>query len=606
MASPPEMMRKRGGSPEEAVREQLARMLASGTFSRSKRLSDFLRFVTEETLAGRSEGLKEQVLAAELYGKSADYDTSADSVVRVDARRLRDKLREYYADCPGDPILISLPKGKYVPVFEAVTKRPEEADRGPSWKLIAAVALSLAVLAAAAFWIIAGRSSSASVVTIAVLPLENLSRDANQDYLAEGVTAALIADLEKIQAVRVAATSFVQPFKVDYIIKGTLLPSGDRVQVTTQLIARKNEREIWKENYEGSPRNTLRRQSEIAVTIAHVLHLTLTAQDRARLKPKSSASEDAVDAYLKGRFYWSKRTPEGLTKSVGYFKQAVAIDPNYALAWAGLADSHSILANYNVAPPSEALALSRAAAEKALQIDDNLAEAHAALANSAQTALAAEPEFARAVEIDPNYASGRQWHAENLMFLGRFGESLSEMDKAIELEPLSPLMRAVRAKIYYYAGRPEDAIREEHQALEMDPGIGGPGTRVVLSLAYARTGRFADAIAELKRLGAWDGKSGELKSPELASMLGYIYASAGQRAEAERIFARLQGVSHAHPYAMVYLNAALGEKDNAFRWLDRAYEERDTLLYLLKIDPDLVSLRTDRRFEELVHKLRLD
>jgi len=382
------------------------------------------------------------------------------------------------------------------------------------------------------------------------------------------------------------------------LVEGTILPAGDRVRVTAQLIAVTNERHVWAEIYERNQRDVPAIENEIASSIASRLG--------ERPAPNARRNGEAVDAYMKGRFQWNKRTPEALRKSLEYFKQAVALDPGYALAWSGLADSYAILANRDLLPPAEAFPLSRAAAQKALQLDDGLAEAHAAMANSADGPVAAEPEFARAVALNPSYAVARQWHAENLMFLGRMDEALFEIGKAIELDPLSPLLRAVRAKIFYYAGRYDDAIRSGRQALEMEPGIGGPGTSVVLSLAYARKGRYAEAIAELKAAGASDGDSPELKQPEVTAVLGYVYVLAGRQAAAKRILVRLGDAGHIQPYAMAGLTAGLGRKDDAFSWLAKAYAGRDNLIYMLKVDPDLASLRPDPRYESLLRKLRMN
>ena len=605
--------------PTEA-REQLNRILASETFARSKRLSDFLRFVVEETMEGRGTNLKEQVLAAELYGRGSDFDTSLDSVVRVDARRLRDKLREYYAESGDDPVIIMLPKGAYVPVFE-VRARPSARVEAPRWRvLVPAALLALAILAAGVAWFTRGSVRHISSASIAVLPLESLSADPGQEYLADGMTDALITDLAKVHALRVISRTSVLQFKktrqpigkiaatlgVDYVVEGTMLPAGDRIRVTVQLIAVRDEHHVWADIYERNSRDLLTLESEVAATIASRIPVPLTPQDHTRLVArKPTGAPQAVDAYLKGRYQWNKRTPEGLNKSLEYFRQAVAIDPHYALGWAGLADAYSILANYVLLPPKEAFPLSYAAAQRALQLDNTLAEAHAALANSATDPPAAEPEFLRALELSPNCVWARQWHAENLMFLGRNDEALWEINKAIDLDPLSPLLRAVRAKISYYGGRYEDTIRDDRHAIEMDPALGAPGAKVMLSLAYAHLGRWSEAISELKSEGAWDGSTADIKSPVFTAILGYVYAKSGNRDQASTILHRLRAVSHVEPYAMTGLTTALGRTDEAFAWLNQAYNERDNLIYMLKVDSDLAPLRSDPRFADLLGKLHM-
>ena len=596
----------------QAVGKQLEKILASPGFVNAKRLSDFLRFLVSQALLGSPP--KEYTVGIEVFARDASYDPRVDPVVRVEARRLRYKLKEYY-DTVGmtDTMRITLPKGGYAVVFEHSAPAALKIDRRHGKRRILAVAGVALVVGLAVFL---GRQTVVArgwESSIAVLPLESLSADAAQEYFADGMTDALTTDLAKIKALRVISRTSVLQFKrtaqptakiaralgVEYLVEGTVLPAGDPRTRQAQLIAASDERHVWAETYEEEQSDILAIQSRIATAIANQIRIHLTPQDQARLARVHPVNPEALQAYLKGRYNWLKRTPEGLRKSLDYFRQAIDKDPNYALAWAGLADAHNLLGSYRLVPMTESHPQARAAAEKALQLDDNLAEAHTALA----TVIAdyyydwplAEREFRRAIELNPSYATARQWHAACLSKMGRHDEAVVEVSKAVELDPLSILMRRDRIMVLYYARRYDDAIREQKQIIEMDPGR--PHRELIVAMAYLQKRMYPEAISELKAMG---------NGPMFVTMLGYAYARAGQKSDAQRILAELRTRDRVHTFSLAYLHLALGDRDKALTFLEKAFEEREHLMGLLKVAPDLDTLHSEPRFAILLRKLNLD
>jgi TolB-like protein/Flp pilus assembly protein TadD len=549
-----------------------------------------------------------------VFARNPSYDPRVDPVVRVEARRLRYKLKEYY-DTTGvaDTLRITLPKGGYSLVFEECPPpAPMKGRRYRERKILAVAAVASVV----GFAVFLGRQTVVArgwEASIAVLPLENLSADAVQEYFADGMTDALTTDLAKIKALRVISRSSVLQFKrtsqpiakiagalgVEYLVEGTVLPAGNRVRVTAQLIAASNERHVWAESYEEDQSDILAIQSRIASAVATQIRIHLTPQDHARLAHIQPVNPEALQAYLKGRYNWLKRTREGLFRSLDYFRQAIDKDPNYSLAWAGLADAHNLLGSYRLVPMTESHPQARAAAEKAIQLDDNLAEAHTALA----TVIAdyyydwplAEREFRRAVELNPSYATARQWHAACLSKMGRHDEAVVEVSKAVELDPLSILMRRDRIMVLYYARRYDEAIREQREIIEMDPGR--PHRELLVAMAYVQKHMYPEAISELKAMG---------NAPMFATMLGYAYAMSGQKSEAQRILDDVRTRDRVHTFSVAYLYLALGDRDKALTFLEKAFEEREPLVGLLKVAPDLDTLHGELRFANLLRKLNLD
>jgi serine/threonine protein kinase/tetratricopeptide (TPR) repeat protein len=466
------------------------------------------------------------------------------------------------------------------------------------------------------------RATRGRIQSVAVLPLADLSdQQPAPDYFADGMTEALITDLAKIKALRVISRTSVMQYKgvqrplpqiarelnVDAVVEGSVLRSGKRVRITAQLIDAATDQHLWAESYERDLRDVLSLQGEVARAIANDIQVKLTPQEQARLVSARSVDPEAYQLYLKGRFYWNKRTEAGLKKGIEYFHQAIDLDPNYALAYAGIADCYSLLGwdLFGPLPPREALPIAKAAARKALETDDSLAEAHNSLA---WTKLAfdwdwtgAEREFKRAIELNPGYAITHHWYAECLAGMGRYAEALAEIRQAQELDPLSLIISSIVGWVLYFDRKNDQAIAEFRKTLELDPNFWV--AHWTLGRAYEQKAMFTEAIAEIQKAIDFSGSS-----PLSFAALGHTYAVSGRRAEAERVLNQLKGSSkqtYISPYGIAAIHAGLGEKDQAFLWLEKAYEERSGWLIWLRAEPGSDPLRSDPRFQDLLRRIGL-
>ena len=452
-----------------------------------------------------------------------------------------------------------------------------------------------------------------SIRSLAVLPLQNLSGDAEQDYFADGLTEALISDLARIRALRVISRTSVMHYKgtkerlptiaqalgVDAVVEGSVLRSGDRVRITAQLIDASTDQHLWSESYERDVRDVLSLQREVARAIAREVQVVLTPQEQDVLAKSRPIDDEAYQLHLKGRYMWNKRTPDGFEKARRLFQQAIDKDPTYAPAWSGIADTYGVLASvgYNVLPAREALPKARAAALRALELDPNLSEAHASLAwvkhRYEWDWTAAEEAFQRAIALNPGYATARQWYSEFLSTMGRNREALAEAKRARDTDPLSLIINHNMARRLYFARRFEEAVVESRKTLEMDPEF--RVARVMLGLEYAAQGRLQEAIAEFDQTGA-------------RSLSGYAHGRAGQRKEALEVLAELKDAAatrHVAPTQFVFVHLGLGQREEALRWLEKDFEARSDYMVYLGIDPVLDSLRGDPRFEALQRKVGL-
>jgi tetratricopeptide (TPR) repeat protein len=392
---------------------------------------------------------------------------------------------------------------------------------------------------------------------------------------------------------------------VDAVVEGTVLLSGNQVRITAQLIKAPADKHLWAESYEGDLRDTLALQEKVARAIAEQIRIEVTPQEQAKLMAAKTVDPDAYEAYLKGRYFWNKRTADGLEKAVDYFNQAIAKDPAYAAAYSGLADTYALLGDwqYAVMTPKEALPKAKAAALKALELDDSLSEAHTSLAFCLDgfdwDLQAGDREFRRAIELNPGYATAHHWYAWHLILLGRNSEAIAEMKKAVSLDPLSLIINADLAELLVIAHLPDQSIQQSRKTIEMDPDFALAHNQ--LGQAYLEKHMSEEAIAELQRATQLSGDS-----PTCTANLARAYAAAGKRQEATALLNDLRtrsadGYSHAAEIAMVY--AALGDKDQAMTWLNQAYEERFNPGVLLRIGFD--PLRSDPRFQDLLRRVGL-
>jgi TolB-like protein/Flp pilus assembly protein TadD len=454
---------------------------------------------------------------------------------------------------------------------------------------------------------------------LAVLPLENLSGDASQDYFADGMTDQLITDLAQISALRVISRTSVMVYKgarkplpeiarelhVDAVVEGTVLRSGEQVRITAQLIQAPADKHLWADSYEGNLRDTLVLQKKVAQAIAERIRIQLTPQEQAGLRQMKVIDPEAYENYLKGRYFWNKRTADGIKKAIDYFNRAIAKDPNYAPAYSGLADSYALLGDwqYAVMTPKEALPKAKAAAMKALELDDSLSEAHTSLAFCLEGFdwdwEATDKEFRRAIELNPGYATAHHWFSWHLALLGRNSEAIAEMRKAENLDPLSLIINADLAELLLIAHFPDESMQQSRKTIDMDPGFALAHNQ--LAQAYLAKNMFGDAIAELQKAIQLSGES-----PTSTANLARAYAASGRKAEATELLSDLKkhsapGSPYAPELAVIY--TALGDKDQAMVWLEKGYEERFNPGVLLR--PGFDPLRSDSRFQELERRIGL-
>src|SRR5215813_5893636 len=478
----------------------------------------------------------------------------------------------------------------------------------------------LVVSAAFGVWKFRSTGHSAPVIrSLAVLPLESLSNEASQDYFADGMTDELISDLGQISALRVISRTSAMTYKharkplpqiarelnVDAVVEGTVLRSGDRVRITAQLIDASSDKHLWSQSYEGELRDTLALQNKVAKAIADQIRINLNPQERAALRNARVVSPEAYESYLKGRYFWNKRTADGLKAALAHFNQAIEKDPKYAHAYSGLADTYALLGDwqYAVMTPKEALPRAKAAAIKALELDGALGEAHNSLAFCLDVfdwdAEAAEKEFRRAIELNPGYATAHHWYAWHLGVLGRHDEAVAEMRKAESLDPLSLIIKADLAELLVLAHSYDESLQQSRKTIEMDPNFALAHNH--LAQAYLQKQMNQEAVVELQKAVQLSGGS-----PTCIANLARAYVASGKRSEAERLLSDLKrrsnpGHSLASEIAVIY--AALGDTDQAITWLKKGYEERFNPGVLLR--PGFDTLRSDPRFGDLVRRIGL-
>jgi len=454
------------------------------------------------------------------------------------------------------------------------------------------------------------------IESLAVLPLENLSRDPDQEYFAEGMTEALITSLAKIGALRVVSRTSVMQYQgvrkplreialelqVDGVVEGTVQRSGERLRISAQLIHASTDTHLWAESYDRDLRDVLALQSELARAIAREVQVKLTPLDQARFTEARRVDPEAYEAYLKGRFHWNRRSAEGLGTAMQYFQQAVADDPSYAAAYAGLADCLSILGWWTFVPPDEGCGKARDMARRALELDPGSAEAHASLAWATTfydyNFLIAEREFERSIELDPRYATGHQWFGFYLAMMGRYEEGYAELKRAIRLDPHF-IMNQSLGFVLLFTRRYDQAIDQFKQVINLEPSFAG--AHGSLGLAYAFKSHHELAISAVR-------KAVELSrgAPLFVAGLGEVYADAGYGDDAHEILEQLRELSkerYVVPYFVARVHAALGKRDEALDWLETAYRERAPYMVCLNIDPRFDDLRSYPRFQDLLRSM---
>ena len=508
--------------------------------------------------------------------------------------------------------------------------RESEIESGKSithhtGRKIVALTIVLAVVATGLliFQFVRPRSTSPSAATIsnksiAVLPFDNLSGDPQNAYFSEGVQDEILTRLAKIAELKVISRTSTQRFKsapndlrqiaqqlgVENILEGSVQKANDQVRVNVQLINALTDAHLWADTYDRKLTDIFAVETEIAKTVADVLQAKLTGSEQHVIAARPTANSEAHQLYLKGRFFWNKRTGDDLKKSIDYFQQAIAADPNYALAYAGVADAYVFLPGYTAGSPQDCYPKAKAAAKKALKLDDTLAEAHTTLAialllydfDFAQ----AIREFQHAIELNPNYATAHQQYGNiGLIDLGRFDDAIAEGNRAAELDPLSLVINADVGANYYYARRYDEAIAQLRKTLEMDPGY--YYAYITLGEALEMKGAGDTAIAEYQKARALND------DPSVLGLLAHAYAASGTKTEALKNLDQLKSLSKqryvaAYSFTLVYLG--LGDKEEALHWLEQSYQDRaGGDIEGIRVDPFLDSLRGDPRFDALAEKV---
>jgi TolB-like protein/DNA-binding winged helix-turn-helix (wHTH) protein/Tfp pilus assembly protein PilF len=493
---------------------------------------------------------------------------------------------------------------------------PKRSHRSHAWTGFTAGLIL--VLAASLGWILHSRSQATPKIhSLAVLPLESLSGDASQDYFADGMTDALIADLGQISALRVISRTSVMTYKrvrkplpeiarelnVEAVVEGTVTRSGERVRITAQLIQVPAETHLWAQSYEGDLQDTIALQNNVARAIAEQIQVTLNRGEEAALENSKKVNPEAYDAYLRGRYFWNKRTGEGLKRAVDYFDRAITADPGYAKAYSGLADSYALMGDweYGLMSPRDAFPRAKAAATKALALDEKLSEAHTSLAFILDlydwSWASAEKEYKRALALNPGYATAHHWYAWHLMVMGRYGEGIAELKKAESLDPLSLIISADLADALCIARRYDESIEQSHKTIAMDPYFAVAHYQLGQALEQGK--KHDEAIAEFRRAIELSGGNTTFESN-----LANAYAVSGRKREAMKAVKDLesrqgQDSSNAANIASIYVG--LGDNSSAMIWLDKAYQARFNPSILLR--PAFDPLRSDRRFQDLLRRI---
>jgi TolB-like protein/DNA-binding winged helix-turn-helix (wHTH) protein len=485
------------------------------------------------------------------------------------------------------------------------------------WKIIGLVLIPS--LAAFAILMLLPSPPALPIRSLAVLPLENLSGDPSQEYFSDGMTDELTTELGQIGELRVISRTSAMTYKnahkpipqiarelnVDAVVEGTVLRSGNRVRITAQLIRASAEKQLWGRSYEVQLRDILTVQKEVARSIAGEIRIELTPHEQAVLKNVNPVNPDAYEAYLKGRYSWNQRTADGLRKAIGYFDRAIEYDPNYAPAYAGLADSYALAGDwkYGVLAPRDAYPKAKAAATKAIALDSALGEAHVSFAFCLDGFdwdwTAGGREFMRGVELSPGYATGHDWYGWHLALFGRNDDAIAEAKKAESLDPLSLIIGADLAEEFLIAHRYDEAIKQSEATVNLDPFFAN--AHFVLGQALTQKHIYNEAIAELQKAIALSPGS-----TAFTANLAYTYALSGRRDDAVKILDDLKNrpkeeYSNAAVIALIYVG--LDEKDEAMVWLEKAFAERFNPEVLMR--PCFDPLRSDPRFQDLLRRIGL-
>jgi TolB-like protein/DNA-binding winged helix-turn-helix (wHTH) protein/Flp pilus assembly protein TadD len=504
---------------------------------------------------------------------------------------------------------------------------PELANRtSRRWRFVVTMG-SLAILctmAVLAFWTWRRGSGAPALsggkVVLAVLPFENVSNDPNQEFFSAGLTEEMIAQAGKLnrdrlvviarssvaryRGTKLSAKEIGKELNADYLLQGSVRRAGDRVRITVQLIQARDQTDLWTESYDRELKDVLAVQDSVVQSIASEIHIALTQEQKARLIAPRQRQPDAYVAYLKGRYYWNKRTADGMQKAEEYLQQAIDHDPGYAEAYSGLADCNSGLAWHGFKSPAEALPKAEAAARKAVELNPESGEAHASLGlvlSHRWEWNQAEAEFGRALALDPQYANAHHWYGDYLSIRSRHREALSEARRALELDPLNLMISTWVGLRYYLAHDYSSAIEQNRSSVDLDSSFAA--AHLLLGQDYVQGGLHGEGVSELQKAANLSGGS-----PLYTAQVAVALAVSGRKQEALRIAAELEGLStkrYVSPYGLAQIQAALNSKEETFKWLEAAYDGHAVWMGYLAVDPVFNPYRSDPRFQDLLRRLGL-
>jgi len=605
------------------IQEQLDRILASAAFSGSERHRRFLRFVVEQALAGETDKLNEFVLGFEVFDKKDSFDPRIDSIVRVEARRLRERLKKYYGEeGRNDPLVITLRPRSFAPEFEEASAHVETLKSRFLSRRIVFGALAVLVLGGA---ITAGvvmlrkrssRTEAPRPASVIVLPFQSLSPQSEQELLGDAVADSIITGLTGIPGLRVISRAsgrqvqesgrspyeYAAELNVDYIIEGTVRATGSKIVISAKMTDTRTQSYVWAETRETDRDSFTGLERELARAVASRIRVPMPAGGRLI---RRAATPEAYGAFLQGQYYWYEWERGSVEKSIAAFEKCIAGDPNYAPAWAWLAQSYQLLIMRSDGRDAAIIAKGRKAAMKALELDDQLGEAQAAVGT--YEALdwnwaSAQQKFRRAIELNPDWAQGHLMYA--LMYLvptGQLREALGEVLRAHELDPLTRTTRSILTEVQYFNREYTRVIPESAEPSKSVPRR-GPGERAYL-LSLSLTGQGRRALSEMS--------SSEAKIPDQSpafGVYGYLLARHGDSGQARAILNRLRqqsAKSYVSPLSMAMISLGLGDTDETFRQLRASVARHQPAVVMLAADPVFDPLRQDARYRELLRQMGL-
>jgi TolB-like protein/DNA-binding winged helix-turn-helix (wHTH) protein/Flp pilus assembly protein TadD len=565
------------------------------------------------------EELRQRVWPSNVY---VDFDQGLNNAIK--------KAREALGDSADSPRFVeTVARHGYRFVASVGTAPARLAEPRPQFGLRTVrngilISSAVAVLAAVSYW--AWHESAMHTgptpekVILAVLPFDNLSRDPDQEFFSDGLTEEMIAQLGKLNPERLtvitrgsvakykrtslSVAQIGKDLQADYVVQGSVRRALDRVRITVHLVRVPEQTDRWAESYDRELKDVLTLQDSVAATIANQIHIALTPGQQSQLATRRNVEPEAYEAYLKGRYYWNKRTADGMQKAQIYFQQAIDKDPSFGAAYSGLADCNSGLTWHGFTSPAETLPRANAAARKAIQIDPQSAEAHASLAlvlHHEWDWLGAEAEFKRALQLDANYANAHHWYGDYLSVMGRHDEALVQAKMALDLDPLNLMIGTWVGLRYYLARKYEAAIEQSRNTVELDSNFAA--AHLLLGESYVQDELQEKGLAELQSAASLSGDN-----PLYLAQVGIAYASEGRKADALRIISQLQtasGTRYVSPYGLAQIYAALNDKEQTFKWLQIAYDDRAVWMSYLAVDPVFDRYRSDQRFQDLLGSVRL-